>query len=336
MRRDLNDPPQDRSQPLTPPRPLTFEFFAFRFQFRALESLYFPPGKAGNVIRGTLGSIFRKFVCAPGCKGARSCLQRSVCAYARLFEPTALAQGPSGLADWPRPFVIRAAHLDGLRFRPQEEFHFDMNVFDMHDPALPYFAFSFSQLMRGGLGPGGGAAEQTSIHALDRAGQLAVQVFDGRTISQAQPLTLSLEPEDSPVRRAHVQFLTPTELKAAGGIVSEPEFGVLFARVRDRVNTLRQIYGQGALPIDFVALGQRARTVKLVQSNVRWETYERRSGKTGQRHPLSGFVGWAEYEGDLDEFMPYLRAAYWTGVGRQTTWGKGHIVVRTGMENGSR
>jgi hypothetical protein len=259
-----------------------------------------------------------------------------VCAYARLFEPTAIAEGPSGLADWPRPFVIRAAHLDGHRFRPQEQFHFDLNVFEMRDPALPYFAFSFSQLMRGGLGPGGGAAELTSVHSLDRIGQLGVQVFDGQIISQSQPLALSLEAKGSTVGRVRVQFLTPTELKEAGGIVPKPEFGVLFARIRDRINMLRQIYGQGGLPIDFVALGQRARAVRLVQNDIRWETYERRSGKTGQRHPLSGFVGWAEYEGELTEFIPFLRAAYWTGVGRQTTWGKGHIEVGIGVEERSR
>ena len=49
----------------------------------------------------------------------------------------------------------------------------------------------------------------------------------------------------------------------------------------------------------------------------------RRSGRTGQIHSLGGFVGEAEYEGDLTEFVPYLRAAQWTGVGRQTAWGKG-------------
>jgi len=34
-----------------------------------------------------------------------------------------------------------------------------------------------------------------------------------------------------------------------------------------------------------------------------------------------------EYEGDLTEFVPYLRAARWTGVGRQTAWGKGAIEI---------
>ena len=34
-----------------------------------------------------------------------------------------------------------------------------------------------------------------------------------------------------------------------------------------------------------------------------------------------------EYEGELGEFVPFLRAAEWTGVGRQTSWGKGAITV---------
>jgi hypothetical protein len=54
---------------------------------------------------------------------------------------------------------------------------------------------------------------------------------------------------------------------------------------------------------------------------------ERRSGSTGQTHSLGGFIGEAEYEGDLRDFLPYLKAAKWTGVGRQTVWGKGEIEV---------
>ena len=353
----MNGTPQDRSQPPGPPGPLAFELFAFRFQFRALESLYFPPGKAGNVIRGTLGRIFRKFVCAPACAGARTCPQRTVCAYARLFEPTAITEGPSGLADWPRPFVIRAAHLDGKKFRPRESFYFDLNVFEMRDPALAYFAFSFSQLMREGLGPGRPGAELTAIHqfevpgAADATGAaeatvatnasvsgsavgtvsavLGAQIFDGHTLADPQRLVLSLAPEPHPVERVRVRFLTPTELKADGQVVREPEFGVLFARVRDRLSTLRSLYGDGPLPLDFSAAGERARAVKLIGTDLRWEMSERRSGRTGQTHSLGGFVGTADYVGNFAEFIPFLKAGYWVGVGKKTAWGNGQISVET-------
>ncbi|HLJ26485.1 MAG TPA: CRISPR system precrRNA processing endoribonuclease RAMP protein Cas6 [Candidatus Angelobacter sp.] len=308
--------------------PLSFELFAFRLRFRALESLYFPPGKAGNVIRGALGQTFKKFVCRPNCPGARTCEQRYNCAYACLFEPTARIEGPSGLADWPRPFVIRAAHLDGRRLGAGETFHFDFSIFELRDPALAYFAFSFSQLLREGMGPGRAATELTAIHELDGMRQEHAQIFDGHTLLEQHTITLSLEAETQPVHRAEVRFLTPTELKGTGQILRTPDFGVLFARSRDRIHTLRQIYGRGPLPLDFTGLGERARLVKLVRSNVQWQNPERRSGRTGQTHSLGGFVGSAEYEGDLAEFLPYLRAASWTGVGRQTTWGKGHIEIR--------
>ncbi len=54
---------------------------------------------------------------------------------------------------------------------------------------------------------------------------------------------------------------------------------------------------------------------------------ERRSGRTGKTHPIGGFIGSADYEGELAEFLPFLEAARWTGVGRQTVWGKGEISV---------
>jgi len=54
----------------------------------------------------------------------------------------------------------------------------------------------------------------------------------------------------------------------------------------------------------------------------------RRSSRTGRVHPIGGFVGEAEYEGELGEFVPYLKAGKWVGVGRQTVWGKGEISVQ--------
>jgi len=46
------------------------------------------------------------------------------------------------------------------------------------------------------------------------------------------------------------------------------------------------------------------------------------------RHPRVGLIGTVTYTGPLAEFLPWLRAGYWTGVGRQTVWGKGVIDLR--------
>lgn len=149
-----------------------------------------------------------------------------------------------------------------------------------------------------------------------------VHVFD-RGWEQGEKVVLDLSGTAEGVRRVKVEFLTPTELKGAEGV----EFGGLFARLRDRISTLRALYGEGPLEIDFRGMEERARRVRTIGSQVRWMERERVSRATGQRHGIGGFAGWAIYEGEMDEFLPYLEAGAWTGVGRQTVWGKGELRV---------
>ena len=61
------------------------------------------------------------------------------------------------------------------------------------------------------------------------------------------------------MRALRVEFVTPTELKSGDHLVARPEFGVLFARARDRVSTLRALYGAGPLEIDFQCDGRARR-----------------------------------------------------------------------------
>jgi hypothetical protein len=116
-------------------------------------------------------------------------------------------------------------------------------------------------------------------------------------------------------------------LKSGQQLAEKPEFGVVAGRLRDRVSTLRELYGDGPLEIDFRGFGERAARVKMTRCELARVEVARRSSRTGLVHPIGGFVGEAEYTGDLGEFVPYLQAGKWVGVGRQTVWGKGEIEV---------
>ncbi len=213
--------------------------------------------------------------------------------YARFFAPVLDAGVPSGLHDPPRPFVLRVRHLEGAAL---SRFHIGINVF-LPD-ALPVIQSAIGTIVRESL-----RAEVISIDGQDPL---------------HLPLTGAL-----PAERVRVTFLSPTELKN----LDQPEFGPLFARIRDRVSTLRALYGPGPLEIEFKAMGQRAAAIRMTRCELRHFAGERVS--QGKRHPLSGFTGVAEYAGDLTEFIPYLEIARYTGVGRQTVWGKGEISIET-------
>jgi hypothetical protein len=273
----------------------TFSLLPLRFTFVAREEISFPAGKSGNILRGAFGILFRQIA--------------SKRTYSRVFEPRSGGEGPSGFADSPRPFIFRATHLDGRTIGVGESFYFDMHLFLTEDPPLQEIIGAFEEITRHGIGPGRGRAELTDCPT-------------------PSIVSISLAPAENPVSRIRVRYLTPTELKTDSGLAARPEFSILFSRARDRIATLRALYGEGPLELDFRGMGERSRSVKMTDCDVRRVDAERRSSRTGQTHPLGGFVGEAEYQGDLAEFLPYLRAAEWTGVGRQTVWGKGQIVCQ--------
>jgi hypothetical protein len=293
----------------------SLSLFPYSLFFRAAEMLEFPAAGASNIIRGALGVVLKKME-----DGGVSR------AYSRLFAPVRTS-GASGFADPPRPFVLRAGALDGRRIERGERFHFDLHLFKQSDQALSQLALAFGQLVESGLGPRRAGVALESIELLGRSCRPSQTVFvnGGVVASHPPPLVLPLSGERASASRVQVAFLTPTELKSNGVLVGAPEFGVLFARLRDRISALCDLYGGGPLPIDFRGMGARAGQVRLVDSSLEWHTQERHSSRTGQTHPLGGFTGTATYEGDLSEFLPWLRAGYWTGVGRQTVWGKGMI-----------
>jgi hypothetical protein len=319
---------------------MNFEFYPLRFEFTAKESLHFPPGKAGNILRGAMGVIFRRIACVPDCRDAKFCEIRESCPYARVFEPMALsaptgegAPSPSGLSDWPRPFVFRARHLDGCTVEVGQPFHFDLHVFTAERDVLAYFILTFAALAREGLGPRRGKAELLRVRRLS-AQSVSEQTLYEQSVQMItaglEPVSLDLARPAESLTRIRVDFLSPTELKHEHRIASRPEFPILFGRIRDRISTLRRLYGPGPLEIDYLGTNARAASVRMTSCQLRRQETERRSTRTGQAHSIGGFVGTAEYEGELAEFLPYLQAAKWTGVGRQSVWGKGEINVSRG------
>ncbi|MGA2115364.1 MAG: hypothetical protein ABSH56_11515, partial [Bryobacteraceae bacterium] len=96
---------------------IPFKFYRVRLRFRARGPLRFPV-PAANLLRGALGHRL----------GAK--LEEED--FARCFRPggrSGTEPAPSGLADWPRPFVLRASHLDGMECHLGDYWSFDAHIF---------------------------------------------------------------------------------------------------------------------------------------------------------------------------------------------------------------
>lgn len=283
-----------------------FCLYPLRFSFQARDSIRFPRF-AANRIRGALGLAVRS---------------HSPETYAQLFEPTAVQDGGSRIRHAPRPYVIRAWHLDGVLIPPGSFFHFDIHLFDVTDKSqkiIESLVAAMERFAHEGLGPSRGRLAFDAVRRID----------DPEQRIDESPLCLSLTPSVAPCRRVRIEFLTPMELKHDGGFSELPHFGILFRRLAERISNLQALYGAGPLAVDWRSLVERATDVQLISHALREVTQKRRSSRSGLVHDLGGWIGVAEYEGELGEFLPMFRIAEWTGVGRQTVWGKG--VVRLSL-----
>ena len=152
--------------------------------------------------------------------------------------------------------------------------------------------------------------------AIKREAVLQLPVLQTTAQTQTDPSTLRLN------------FVTPVELKKDGQIVTEPEFSILIDRLVERVWALGCLYQHWPASTDLTPLSEAARKVQLVGHG--WEpvVHQRRSARSCQLHGIGGFTGWAEYAGPLHQFLPLLAIGAWTGVGRQTVWGKGAFQLQ--------
>ena len=193
----------------------------------------------------------------------------------------------------PSPFVFRARHLNGRGFQPGEGFHFDLHLFA---PLQQRITEAFAALAAQGFGPSRSKATLKS--------------------ATSEEIRLSLAPDPSAPDEIRIEFLTPTELKHHNAIASRPEFPILFARVHQRIARLR---GESS------PIASDPESIGIERCEISRQRVERRSTRTGQVHSIGGFTGFAEYRGDFTEFLPYLKAAEWTGVGRHVVWGNGEL-----------
>jgi CRISPR-associated endoribonuclease Cas6 len=266
-----------------------FDVYSVTFEFQAKDAFAFPRFLTGNIFRGALGSFLRS---------------ANPRAYSALFES---AEDDVSLRTTPpRPFVLRCRNLDGRRYLPGEIFTLHLNLFLSDLQLVEPLSAALTAMCQRGFGP---------------TRSRATLLVPARYVHQSLPLENPVEPAS--VVRIH--FDTPTELKSDGQVIEPSQFSVLIDHIARRLEHLSALYGSGGLTLDRKALGKRAEAVALTSANLEQVEVSRRGSRLGQTHSIGGFVGSAEYSGDLTPFLPLLEAASFTGVGRHTVWGNGEI-----------
>jgi hypothetical protein len=321
----------------------------FRFVIAPRDLLLVPALNKGNMLRGGFGHAFRRLCCVPQCKDARSCPMGMSCPYKAIFEPSPPpeAEALSKNQDIPRPFVFRAPQTQQRRFETGQPFEFELVLIGRALDFLPYFVLSFRELTAEGLGLNRAKCSLERVEQVDlTSGRTDASNCKAMVIYTSEDQVFRKEEtcetgewigrhiqngstsgDNDSVQRVGIRFATPTFLKAEGKIIRRPEFHHVFKRLRDRISALSTFFGEGPIEADFRGLGDRAEKIRMVSAHTDWVERFRTSSRTKQRHELSGFVGEVTYEGNLNEFLPWLTLGQLIHIGKHTAWGNGWMEV---------
>ena len=70
-----------------------------------------------------------------------------------------------------------------------------------------------------------------------------------------------------------------------------------------------------------------ASKIKVKERNTKWHDWERYSARQDTRMKMGGFIGNISFEGDLGEFMPFIKTGEIIHVGKGTSFGLGKYEI---------
>ena len=118
-------------------------------------------------------------------------------------------------------------------------------------------------------------------------------------------------------------FLTPTRLVYQQDLVVRPDFHHIIRGALRRLATLSLVHYGERLDVDFTDLINRSQSVGEVFDNTVWYDWERYSNRQKTRMKLGGFVGRVGFEGQLTDFIPFIKACEYFHIGKNTSFGLG-------------
>lgn len=301
-----------------------------RFHCEADTPLHLGGLQAGSNLRGALVEVMRRATCAGDPSDPA---HMAVCPVCWLVA----AQEHPGQER--RGYTLAPPLLKDFALRPGETFSFHITLFSSAMRYLPYFVLALPEVGRAGVGPGRGRFTLKSIVAESPQGLEHHVLAEGENVVRLPAAAIS-HPElvqsaaviagriDPTQPRLGIHYLTPLRLVVDGRLLKSPDFGVLFARLLERLDDLAIQYAEGERrsPDELQRLWGLANRVRLVESQAAWADIPSGSSRSGQRTWISGLIGLAWYSAPVEiwpELLPWLLWGEIAQVGKDTAKGNG-------------
>ena len=309
-----------------------FKFAKFRFYLHPLEKIYLPRYK-GSALRGGFGNIFKKTVCMNNRRECNECMLQAKCVYSYIFETplpqNLLEKSKFKIKRPPHPYVFEPPISSQIEYAPGEELIFNLILIGRGIEYLPYFIFIFEEMGKKGLGKGRGKYELARVDNVE--GEIIYEsgkLSDNFQVKSFQDIINECNiPESKNYQQVKINFLTPVRIVLRGDLSTKFDFNLFITNLIRRISWLSIVHCNEELEFDYKRFIANTDGVKTKERNIKWYDWERYSSRQDIRMKLGGFMGNITFEGDLEDFLPFIKLGEYIHIGKQTSFGLGKYEI---------
>jgi len=318
-----------------------FYFAKFKFILKAVDTIHLPYYK-GSTFRGGFGSTFKKVACCTHKKDCSDCLLKDKCSYSYIFEtpPPSDTKLMRKYPYAPHPFIIEPPMEDKREYKPESLLNFNLILIGKAIDYLPYFVYTFDELGKVGVGRGRGKYELVEVKGFESLNPVKEKVIYSNKDKLLKNVDANIYWNDiveidssqlSNLNSISLSFLTPTRIKYKERLVKELQFHTLIRSLLRRISLLSYFHCSEELDINFKEIIEESEKVKVKESSLRWEDWERYSSRQDTRMKLGGFKGSITFEGNLSQFLPYIFLGEYIHTGKNTAFGLGKYEISNNL-----
>lgn len=304
-------------------------YVRLRVVMEAVENVELPPF-AGSTLRGAFMSALKKSACMTESACSEACEWPSACGYGLLCETPIPREAPGRLQASkfaPHPYVITP--LEGGMRLAGELLRFELTLWGKAPRHLRTVIRSLEEMADSGVGRG--RKKLRLMRVVDAASEAKLYADGEYALEDVSSHTVDLEvqaPYEPRILRVDLE--TPVKLKKRGKMLTELDFGELIYACADRLYILCHCHGASTYAPKRGDLARQARAadVKLIEDDTKRVSFKRYSRRQKRKHRLDGLVGHLVLAGNVQPFLPYLKAAEIFHLGKGTSFGLGALGVR--------
>lgn len=322
---------------------LQIDFKFFTLNIHVIDKLLLPPYK-GSALRGAFGGVLKKISCTIKKYKCSECLLRESCVYCYVFEtpPPRNSMVMRKYPSAPHPFVIEPPVDQKTKYMRGEELEFGLILMGKAMDFLPYFIYAFDELGKIGIGKGKGKFILKDIRAhslrefelIKRSSygeELVIYNGEEKIIKpfDKDVLNVSLEFESEKYKTSVLvlNFKTPTRLVYQGQLIRDLEFHILVRQLLRRIGLLSYFHCGGPPRFEFNRIIEKAKDIDVLENELTWYDWERYSSRQATKMKMGGFIGRISFEGEIEPFMPLIRAGSILHAGKGTSFGLGKYEI---------